>query len=129
MKDFTGLPDVDTLSALFNFMEPHIPYTSASALNIFQQMVLVLVCICQDSSLNDSCLKFNVKKSTATRIFLSVLDILYVRLKPLINLIASALVVFARLLLSIRTFLARYISILCLACYASVFHSKTRQSD
>lgn len=83
MKDFTGLPDVAAMIVLFNFLQDHVPYTSASALSKFQQLILVLVHLRQNSSHVDLCQTFGIKKSTSSKNVFNMLQILYIQLRPL----------------------------------------------
>ena len=84
VKDYTGLSSVTALTALYNHVADYIPYTGASALDKFQQLIVALHRMRQDSSHSDLSHKFRIKTSTSSRIFLTVLDVLYSRLKRFI---------------------------------------------
>ena len=76
---------VRTLTALYSHVSDYIPYTGASAFNNFQQMILALHYMRQDSSHSDLSQKFRIKTLTSARLFLTVLDVLYSWSKWLIH--------------------------------------------
>lgn len=84
VRYYTGLQDYCTLDILFQFVEPYIPHSSASVLSKFQQLVLTLIKLRLNLSHLDNGHRFGINRSSASRLFLSMVDVLYKRLKPLI---------------------------------------------
>ena len=87
VKYFTGLPSIATIMALFNFIAPHIGDSTHSqcTLPLFQQFVMVLMKL--RLNLGDQYLayRFGVHNSTISRYFKKWINVMYVRLKPLIK--------------------------------------------
>lgn len=83
VKHYTGL-SYSILMALFSFLEPHIPYTSRSALTKFQKLVLVLMKLRLNLGIQDLGYRFKVTPSCVSKTFLDVIHVMYVRLKCLI---------------------------------------------
>ena len=79
---YTGLNTWELLYALFLYVKPHL--MTRSSLSTFQQLLLTLVRLRLNLQLVDLRFRFNVHCTTVSRLFLHVLDVLYVRLKPLI---------------------------------------------
>ena len=84
VKEYTGLPNISTLTVLYNCVKEFIPHTGSSALTKFQQLILVLMRLRLNSSHFELAKKFGINRSTSSKIFLNVLDILFTRLQPLI---------------------------------------------
>ena len=86
VKYYTGLPSFLTLMALFNFVEKFIPSgKGTSPLSKFEKLVLVLMRLRLNlPPIQDLAYRFGVSKSSVSRIFLSLIHVLYIRLKPLI---------------------------------------------
>jgi len=84
VKYYTGLPDFSTLDILFNFVEPYIPHTRASVLTKFQLLALCLLKLRLNLSHMDIAQRFGINKSTASRLFLTMLDVMFARLHPLL---------------------------------------------
>lgn len=84
VKYYTGLPDFLTLNVLYAFVEPYIAHNSSCVLTKFQTLVLALIKLRLNISHIDIAQKFGINKSSASRLFLNMLDVLYVRLKPLV---------------------------------------------
>ena len=85
IKHFTGLPSFVTLMAVFNFIAPLVPNNSGSTLSKFQQFLMVLMIL--RLNLGNQCLahRFNIHNSTVSRNFKKWIDVMYLRLKPLIK--------------------------------------------
>ena len=81
---YTGLPTWDILQKLLKYIEPCFATTSRSLLSPFQQLLLTLMRLRLNLSGVDLGFRFNIHRSTVSRIFSQVIDILYYRLKPLI---------------------------------------------
>ena len=73
---FTGLPNLSTLITVFNCIKGEI--NGNCVLSPFKQMILCIMRLCLALH------RFNISKTTASRIFLETLNILYVKLKFLI---------------------------------------------
>ena len=84
VKHYTGLPSFAILVALFNFLEVYIPHTLLNSLTKFQQLALTLMKLRLNLSHMDLGNRFHVHKSTSSKLFLNMIDIMYIRLKPLI---------------------------------------------
>lgn len=85
-KYYTGLPSYLTLLALFQFVEKYIPAGRGnSALSKFEKLLLVLMRLRLNLPVQDLAYRFNISTASVSRIFLAVLHVLYVRLKPLIH--------------------------------------------
>lgn len=85
IKYFTGLPSFSTFMALFNFIAPSVGDNSQSTLPLFQQFLMVLMKL--RLNLGDQYLayRFGVHNSTISRYFKRWINIMYVRLKPLVK--------------------------------------------
>ena len=81
---FTGLPFLKTLTAIYEFVSPHVP-NSRSTLPAFQQfeMVLMKLRLNVDNQLLASI--FDVHATTVSRYFQKWIDVLYERHKPLVK--------------------------------------------
>ncbi|XP_014678815.1 PREDICTED: uncharacterized protein LOC106818641 [Priapulus caudatus] len=85
VKYYTGLPDFRTLKILYQYVEPYIPHSRASVLTKFQQLSLCLVKLRLNLSHMDIGQRFGINKSSASRLFLCMIDVLHARLQPLIH--------------------------------------------
>ena len=84
VRYFTGLPSFLTLMAIFNFLEPFILRTAKNALTDFQMLVLVLMRLRLNVPVQDLVYRFGISKSTVSQTFLSMIHVMYVRMKSLI---------------------------------------------
>ena len=84
-KFYTGLPNIEIMDALFIYISDSITSTTRSALSKFQMLSLTLMRIRLDLSINDLAYRFNISSSTVSSIFLKIIDILFVHLKPIIK--------------------------------------------
>ncbi|XP_048749237.2 uncharacterized protein LOC125661304 [Ostrea edulis] len=75
VKHYTGL-SYSILMALFSFLEPHIPYTSRSALTKFQKLVLVLMKLRLNLGIQDLGYRFKVTPSCVSKTFLDVIHVI-----------------------------------------------------
>ena len=82
---YTGLPSFKILMVLFNYLSVVLPRSANTILTPFQEFVLALMRLRLNLTLNDLGYRFNVSKTTASTVFLKWLDIMFVRLKPLIK--------------------------------------------
>ena len=75
LQFYTGLPNIETLDAVFELIEHFISETSQSVLSKFMQYL----------SVEDLGYRFKISSSTVSRIFLNVLDIMFQRLSFLVK--------------------------------------------
>ena len=85
VKYYTGLPNFATLMALFNFLSPSVEIGNRSVLSAFQQMIVVLMKLRLNLGDQDIAYRFGVNQSTISRCFNKWIDVMYIRLKPLIK--------------------------------------------
>ena len=87
IKYFTGLPSLAVFTALFNFIAPYVGDSASTqtTLPLFQQFVMVLMKL--RLNLGDQYLayQFGVHNSTISRYFKKWVNVMYMRLKPLIK--------------------------------------------
>lgn len=85
IKYFTGLPSLIRLMAVFNLIAPYVSDGSRSTLPQFQQFFMVLMKL--RLNLGDQYLayRFNIHNSTVSRYLKKWIDVMYLRLKPLIK--------------------------------------------
>ena len=84
VKYYTGLPHFSALMALFSFVSVHVPVKKTAVSN-FQQFLLVLMKLRLNLGDQDLAYRFNVSQATVSRYFAKWVDIMYIRLKPLIK--------------------------------------------
>ena len=82
---YTGLPNFPILMALFNFLAPCVENGNRSVLSSFQQMMVVLMKLRFNLGNQDIGFRFGVNQSTVSRCFSEWIDVMYIRLKPLIK--------------------------------------------
>ena len=85
VKYYTGLPNFSTLMALFNFLSPCVEIGNRSVLSAFQQMVVVLMKLRLNVGDQDIAFRFGTSQSTISRCISKWIDVMYIRLKPLIK--------------------------------------------
>ena len=78
---YTGLPTWQILSILLDHIQASL--LEHSSLTPFQQLLMTLMRLRMNMSGQDLAYRFGVHKSTISRIFSHVIDVLYVMLKPL----------------------------------------------
>ena len=79
---YTGLPAWVIFLHLFNFLSPFLP--RSRALSLMDEFFLTLMRLRLNLMLQDLACRFRISSSTASRIFLKWLDVMYVRLKFLV---------------------------------------------
>jgi len=84
VKYYTGLPTFTILLGIFNLVSPCINITHNSKLAKFQQLMLVLMRLRLNLSEMDLAYRFGVSQGTVSRIFKNVLNIIHVKLSPLL---------------------------------------------
>ena len=85
VKFYTGLPNFMTLMTVFNFISPFLNVTARSSLTKFQQFVMTLMRLRLNLPVQDLADRFGVSTSTVSRIFTTVVDVMFVRLKFLVK--------------------------------------------
>ena len=85
VKFYTGLPNLEILNVVFNFITDAIPNSQRSALSKFQMLSLTLMRLRFNLSVNDLAYRFNISIATVSTIFSKVIDVLFNHLKPMIK--------------------------------------------
>ena len=81
---YTGLPGIDILHATFTHVVP-VTMSKKAALTPFQEFSLKLMRLRLNLTLKDLQYRFAISSSTVSALFLKWIDILFIRLKPLIR--------------------------------------------
>ena len=84
VKFFTGLPTFTVLMAVFSFVRKPLTAHHLEKLTIFQQFILVLMKLRLNLTNQDLGYRFAVSESTAVKIIHKWIQLMYVRLKPVI---------------------------------------------
>lgn len=84
-KFYTGLPTFAILMSVFNLISNHITSGPRSKLPKFNELLLVLMRLRFNFTLQDLAYRFSISLSTASRIFHKWLDVMDIRLKFLIR--------------------------------------------
>lgn len=84
VRFYTGLKSFTTLMALFHFTEGFLCDSVKTSLTKFQKIVLVLMKLSHNFPEQDLAYRFGISQSTVSKTFVSVIHVLYVRLKSLI---------------------------------------------
>lgn len=71
--------------ALFNFIAPHVGDNSQSTLPLFQQFIMVLMKLRLNSGDQYFAYLFGVHNSTVSRYLKKWINVMYLRLKPLVK--------------------------------------------
>ena len=79
---YTGLSTWKLFQKLFLYVKPHLKLHSS--LTPFQQLLVTLMRLRLNLSGQDLGYRFQVHSSTISQIFIYIIEVLYVRLKPLI---------------------------------------------
>uniref|UniRef100_A0A8C5CM84 THAP-type domain-containing protein n=1 Tax=Gadus morhua TaxID=8049 RepID=A0A8C5CM84_GADMO len=79
---FTGLPTNQILLVLFTFLSPHLPVKKS--LDKFKQLMPTLMRLRLNVSTTFLSYAFNISIATASRIVTDVIDVMFIRMKPLI---------------------------------------------
>ena len=80
---YTGLPSPGTLKSFFEYVKDAIK--ESKVLTKFEQLLLCLIRLRLGVSVVDLSKCFQVSKTTVSRKYLDMLEVLHVNLKPLIN--------------------------------------------
>ena len=81
---YTGLSTWGLLMSLFVYIKPSLQITGKSSLSLFQQLLVTLMRLRLNLHGQDLGYRFKVHGSTISRTFIRVIDVLFVKLKPLI---------------------------------------------
>ena len=81
---YTGLPNFKVLQTVFDFLFAVVGENNRAVLSPFQEMVLTLMRLRLNLTLNDLSYRFNISRSTTSSIVLKWINIMFVRLRPLI---------------------------------------------
>lgn len=82
---YTGLLSWNLLCCIYNFVLPYLSQSAKCTLSPFQRLMLTLIRLRLNFSGKDLAYRFGgVHETTVSRIFFNVLDVLYLRLNPLI---------------------------------------------
>ena len=85
VKFYTELPNIEILDALFVYISESITSSARSALTKYQMLSLALMQLRLNLTITDLAYRFNVSSSTASSVFLKIVDILFSHLKPVIK--------------------------------------------
>ena len=85
VKYYTGLPNYKTLISVYKFASSGIVPGNRSSLSLFQRFIMVLIKLRLNLGDQDLAYRFNVDQSTVTRHIQKWIEILYVRLGPLVK--------------------------------------------
>ncbi|XP_041349328.1 uncharacterized protein LOC121368655 [Gigantopelta aegis] len=79
---YTGFPTFQILLTLFVYLEPFLP--TKKSLNKFEMLILTLMRLRLNVTASFLAYEFNVSLSTVSRVLIDVIDVMFVRMKPLI---------------------------------------------
>ena len=82
---YTRLPNFLVMITLFNYLQDIVSLTARSSLSKFEQFVLTMMGLRLSLPLSDLGYRFGVSNSAAFRVFSTRLDVMFVRLSPLIR--------------------------------------------
>lgn len=82
VRFYTGLPGFQILMTLFNLLKDYLP--SKSIIGKFEGLVMTLARLRLNLSVNQLSYEMNVSASTVSQTFLAVIDVMYIRMKPLV---------------------------------------------
>lgn len=85
VKYYTELPSLATLMALFTFVSASTLDSSKTSLSPFQQYIMVLMTLRLNFGAQDIAYRFGVSQSMVSRYFGKWINVMYVRLQPLVK--------------------------------------------
>ena len=85
VKFHTGLPNCTIFNAVLTLVSPSLPVTSLSKVTTFQMVVMFFMKIWLNLYEEDIVYQFGVHRTTVSRIFQKVLDVMHVKLSYLIK--------------------------------------------
>ena len=81
---YTGLPDFHLVTTTFEFVSPYVTRRTKT-LSLFQEFVMVLIKLRLNEPNLDLAYRFEVSLSTVSRVFKAWMEVLDVRLSPIIS--------------------------------------------
>ena len=84
VKYYTGLPGYSTLVQVFNLIEPYLTDSVKSSLTKFEKLLMVLMKLRLNLSIQDLAYRFDISKPTVSRTFNHVIHVMYERMKSFI---------------------------------------------
>ena len=85
LKLNTGLPFFKTLIVVFTYISAHVVSGPRSSITKFQQFIMVLMKLRLNLPNQDIAYRFGIHQSSVSRNFRKWIDVMYIRLKPLIK--------------------------------------------
>ena len=85
VKFYTGLPSFNILMTVFSYISAHVINGPRPSLTKFQQFLMVLVKLRLNLATQDIAYRFGVHQSSVSRNIRKWMDVMYIRLKPLIK--------------------------------------------
>ena len=79
-----GFPNINVLQTVFDFLYTVVGENNRPVLSRFQKMVLTLMRLRLNLAINDLSYRFNISRSTTSSVELKWINIMFVRLRPLI---------------------------------------------
>ena len=80
---YTGLANFKVLQTVFDFLFAVVGEHNGAVLSPFQEMVLALMRLRLNLTINDLSYRFNISRSTTSNVVLKWINIMFVRLRPL----------------------------------------------
>ena len=74
---YTGLPSFSVLQAVLDLISPHVTDHAKFSLSLFQKLILVLMRLRLNLSVQDLAYRFNISKSTVSRTFKTVIAVMF----------------------------------------------------
>lgn len=82
---YTGLPNIYILETMFDFISCGVKHSARSSLTQFQEFSLTLIRFRLNLTIQDLAYRFNISTSTTSSVILKWIDLMYIRLNPLIK--------------------------------------------
>lgn len=79
VRFYTGLPNYLTLMTVFSFIEPFMPKPRKEDLGKFERLIMTLMRLKINATIQDLAYRFQISTSTVSRIFKTVIHVLFVR--------------------------------------------------
>ena len=81
---YTGLSSFSVLRAVFDLLSPHITSHAKCSLSQCQKLILVLMHLRLNLSVQDLAFRFNISKSTVSRTFKVIIGVIYDCIHPVV---------------------------------------------
>lgn len=85
VKFYTGLPSYARFMAVFNFVSAPLNEHQNSTLSLFQQFLMTMIKLRLNLSDQDIAYRFGVSQPTVSKTFRKWINLMYIRLKPIIK--------------------------------------------